>query len=233
MTSHPFPFVLAFHVVCGFVAVAVGATALLAAKPLDGADGGWHRLAGGVFRVAQGAVIASAAVMTVLHFTPYFLGLTTGALIAFFSGLRVLGRKRPDLDRRQRATVLDWAVTLVAAAIGVWLVLQADPKGPGAVVRSTAFSVLAYAAYDLYRFVHPLGAPFSPRLWLYEHLFKMTSAYFGAVAAFSGNFLILFPEPWRQLWAVVVGQVLAVGLVVYHARRSPRADAVRARPRAA
>ena len=214
-----FRVVLAFHIACGLAVVLAGAVALLARKPVDDPRASAHRRAGRVFRIAHSAVIGSAMLMTILHFTPYLLGLTTGALIGLFSGVRVLRRRRPDLDPRQRATALDWIVTLAAIAIGLWLVFESDPRGPSAVVQSTAFSVLAYGFYDVYRFLRPQGFPFSPRLWLYEHLFKTTCTYFGAVAAFSGNLLPFIPSPWRELWAVAFGQTLAVGLVVHYVRR--------------
>jgi hypothetical protein len=87
------------------------------------------------------------------------------------------------------------------------------------VVYSLGVGSMLYAGYDLYRFARPLARPFSPNLWLYEHLVKMIGGYFGAVAAFSGSVLVLLPEPWRQLWATSFGQMLAVLLVIYYWRR--------------
>jgi hypothetical protein len=172
-----------------------------------------------------------------VHFRPYLLALTTAATLALFSGVRVLRRRRPDVDPRQRATALDWAVTLTALAIGGWLLhrsLTGDVAGPIAVVRVTAYSVLAYAIYDVYRFARPHGFPFSPHLWLYEHLVKLIGAYFGAVAAFSGAVLTQIPDPWRQLGPTIVGQTLMIVLLVHYVRRVRRRDAdARARARTA
>jgi hypothetical protein len=90
------------------------------------------------------------------------------------------------------------------------------------VVYALGGGCMLYAGYDLYRFTWPLKFPYSPNLWLYEHLVKMIGGYFGAVAAFSGSVLVLLPAPWRQLWATMLGQFLAVTLVIYYRRKMNR-----------
>jgi hypothetical protein len=221
-----FNLVLGVHIACGTASIVAGGLALLTPKPVGGEPGRGHIRTGRLFLRAQTVVLIAAAVMTILHFRPYLVALTTTATMALFSGYRVLGRRRPDLHRSQRAQPLDWAVTLAAGAVGVWLlwlVGSGGVDGPATVVRVTTYTVLAYVAYDLVRFVWPLGFPFSPRLWLYEHLVKIVSAYFGAVAAFSGNALVFIPDPWRQLWATIVGETLVVVLLVRYIRYFRRA----------
>jgi hypothetical protein len=221
---------LALHIVFGTAAVVGGAVALLAPKLAPG--GGVHRRAGRAFMRCIGVVIATATALTLLRFDAYFAGLTAAAAIAAFSGRRVLRRKRPDLDPAQRATALDWGVTLLLLAVAVFLLALA---ATGRIARNipVAWALGAgtalYAAWDLYRFARPLAAPFSPDLWLYEHLVKMLGAYFGAVAAFSGSVLLFLDPPWRQLWATTTGQLLAVTLVLYyrHALRRRRRDHAR------
>jgi hypothetical protein len=216
---------LAVHVVGGTLSVILGAVALTARKPVPPTSGRAHVQSGRLFLISQSAVLGSAAVLTAAHFRPYLLALTTAATLVLFSGVRVLRRRRPDVDPRQRATPLDWAVTWAALVIGSWLLHRSftgDVGGPATVVRVTAYSVLAYASYDVYRFARPHGFPFSPQLWLYEHLVKMIGAYFGAVAAFSGAVLTQIPDPWRQLWPTVVGQTLMIVMLVRYVRRTRR-----------
>ena len=202
------------------MAVGAGLLALLCTK-----GAGLHRRAGTWFARCMAVVIGAAALLTAIRFNPYFLGLTASALVAVFSGVRVLRRKRPDLDPAERARPLDWAVALAVATVVLLLFVLAGSGRIAAnlsVVYSLAGGCLVYAAWDLWRFARPLDFPFSPRLWLYEHLVKMIGGYFGAVAAFSGSVLVFLDPPWRQLWAVSLGQVLAVALVVYYRRRAPR-----------
>lgn len=213
---------LVLHIIAGSLAVVVGLVALLTPKPVAPRGGSTHKKSGRLFLYSMCVVIGTATVLTLISLNPYFAGLTAAATVAVFSGYRVLRRKRPDLDARQRAHAVDWLVTLLILAVGMLLVVlgasgRITRNLP--VVYSLGVGSVLYAAYDLYRFARPLGFPFSENLWLYEHLVKMLGGYFGAVAAFSGSVLVLLPEPWRQLWATSLGQTLAVVLVIYYRRK--------------
>jgi len=217
-------FLLVAHIITGTVAVLVGLVALITRKPVVASHAGreTHRKSGKLFLYSMCVVIGTATALTFISLNPYFAGLTASATIAVFSGYRVLGRKRPDLSANERARGLDWVVTLTVFAVGAMLVVlgasgRIVQRLP--VVYSLGVGSMLYAGYDLYRFARPLAPPFSPNLWLYEHLVKMIGGYFGAVAAFSGSVLVLLPEPWRQLWATSFGQMLAVVLIIYYRRR--------------
>lgn len=225
---------LVVHIMAGTFAVIAGLLALVVPKPVV-REGPTHRRRGRWFTRAMLVVIGTALVMTVLRFNPYFAGLTASAALTTFSGVRVLRRKRPDLDPAQRATALDWSVTLACALVSAalaFMVMTGRVTRNVPVVQALAFGTLVYAAYDLWRFARPASFPCTPNLWLYEHIVKMLGSYFGAVAAFSGSVLVLFPPPWRQLWATSTGQLLAIALVVrwyliMKRQRLPRvADAV-------
>ncbi|HEY9403740.1 MAG TPA: hypothetical protein VIQ24_13835 [Pyrinomonadaceae bacterium] len=214
-------FLLVTHIIAGSLAVVVGLVALVAPKPVRAA-GRAHKKSGRLFLYMMCVVIGTATVLTLISLNPYFAGLTAASAVAVFSGSRVLSRKRPDLDAKQSARPVDWIVTLVILAVGVSLIALGAAGGITKnlpVVYSLGVGSVLYAGYDLYRFARPLAPPFSPNLWLYEHLVKMIGGYFGAVAAFSGSVLLLLPEPWRQLWATSLGQTLAVVLVFYYRRR--------------
>jgi hypothetical protein len=211
---------LALHVAIGTVAVAVGAVALVLPKGRRE-----HRRSGRLFVWSMGVVVGTATVLSVMAFNPYFAGLTATAAIAAFSGWRVLGRKRPDLDPLQRADPVDWAVALVVLAVGVGLsVLVASGRMTEnrPVVVSLAVGAILHALYDLRRFSRPAAFPFGPNLWLYEHVARMIAAYGAAVAAFSGSVLVVLDPPWRQLWAPALGQVLTVVVIVRAYRRLNR-----------
>jgi hypothetical protein len=170
-------------------------------------------------------VIISAAVLALADWSVYFAALTLGAAAPAFSGVRVLRRKRPERDAAQRATRFDWLVsaTIVAAA-SVLLVLtwtQPATRNRG-LVFALAGAAVAHMLYDLWRFARPTRWPSGPNVWLFEHIVRMLAAYFAAVAAFSGSVLVLFDPPWRQLWAVILGQWLTVAFLVRY-RRGMRA----------
>ena len=213
---------LILHIIAGTGAVIIGLVALVARKPVVSEGGRLHRRTGNGFNLCMSVVIGTAVLLTLISFNPYFAGLTASALIAVFSGYRVLGRKRPDLRATDRARGLDWLVALLVLATGLFLILLAVTGrvvNNLPVVYALGVGSALYAGYDIYRFACPLRFPFSQNLWLYEHLVKMIGGYFGAVAAFSGSVLVLLPPPWRQLWATSLGQALALTLLVYYRRR--------------
>ncbi|PIC01675.1 hypothetical protein [Caulobacter sp. X] len=199
---------LAVHVSAGFLLVAVGLVPILSRK---GAR--LHRWSGRLFVALMGVLLAAAWVMTVLRFNAYFAALSATATITLFSGARVLGRKRPDLDPRQRARPLDWIATLAVLAIGAWillLVVQGRTGGKAAVSAALVYAAFTYGGWDVWRFLRPLSWPFSPSLWRYEHVLKMLSAYGAVISAFSGNFVTFLPKPWSQLWPTLLFQPMAV-----------------------
>ncbi len=200
------------HIGTGMVAVAVGLLPLLTRK-----GGRLHRLAGRAFALFMATLLVCAWVMTALDFRTYFAALSATATITLFSGVRVLRRKRPDLRRQDRAGWLDWIVTLGVILVGLLvlsLLLTGRSDGPPAVSWALVYASLTYGGWDLLRFLRPTDWPFSPDLWMYEHLAKMLSAYGAVLSAFSGNFLTILPAPWSQLWPTLVFQPLAIAWII-------------------
>ncbi len=215
-----FALALAVHVAAGTLAVVAGAAPIFAAKT----RGGTHSRYGRLFWRSMVVVLGSAALLSALAVNPYFAALTVTATVGVFSGVRVLRRKRPDVDPAQRATRLDWCMTgalfSAAAALAALAVAGRFSDGNPAVVYSLTGGAMAYAGYDLYRFARPAAWPFFPRLWFYEHLVKMLGAYSAVVGAFSGSVAMTFlPDPWKQLWSTILFQLLSVGFILYYARK--------------
>jgi uncharacterized membrane protein len=224
MTSIFLP-VLSIHILVGLICVVVGAIPLITRK-----GGRFHRLSGRVYAGAMAVLLVAAWIMTVIHFSAYFLALTAMATLGLFSGLRVLGRKRPDLHLEDRARPLDWLVTsgIVGVALTMLYLTASGTTGGGfAVSAALAAAGLVYGGYDLWRFCAPAAWPFSPRLWMYEHLVKMIGAYSAVWAAFSGNFMTFIPAPWSQLWPSLVFQALALAWLI---RLASKRTAVAALP---
>ncbi|WP_236632206.1 hypothetical protein [Caulobacter sp. BP25] len=199
---------LAVHITVGFMLVAVGLVPILSRK---GAR--LHRWSGRLFVALMSVLLAAAWIMTLLRFNAYFAALSATASITLFSGVRVLRRKRPDLDPHQRARPLDWIATLSVLAIGVWvllLVAQGRTGGKAAVSTALVYGAFTYGGWDLWRFLRPTAPPFTPCLWRYEHVVKMLSAYGAVISAFSGNVLTFLPSPWSQLWPTLLFQPMAL-----------------------
>lgn len=216
--------ILALHVAVGFAAVAAGLMPILTRKGSRA-----HRFWGRAFVGLMSLLLVAAWVMTLMHFRAYFVALSATATITVFSGVRVLRRKRPDLDPAQRAHPVDWIVALAVVAIGLWvlaLILTGRAPGQTTVSAALAYAALTYGGWDLWRFARPTDWPFSPHLWTYEHLVKILSAYGAVLSAFSGNFLTFLPPPWSQLWPTMLFQPMAViWIVVLILRRRDLAPA--------
>jgi uncharacterized membrane protein len=212
---------LALHIAAGTAALVCGAAPIFAPKRQ-----GFHTRWGRRFVTCMVTVLGSAIGLTVLALNPYFAALTTLATLGCFSGVRVLKRKRPDLRREDRARPLDWAVTLaaisVAALLGL-LVATGDMRGNPTVVYALVGGAFVYGGWDLLRFAVPTGWPFFPRLWFYEHLVKMLGSYSAVVGAFSGSVAFRFlPDPWKQLWATIVFNILTLAMIAWYARQARR-----------
>jgi uncharacterized membrane protein len=212
---------LILHITCGLAASLVGLAPIFTRK-----GSRLHRLSGRLFTGFMATLLACAWLMTALHFSSYFLALSATATMTLFSGVRVLGRKRPDLRREDRAKPLDWVVTLGVVGVGLWvlfLVVAGQTGELAAVSSALAYGALVYGGWDLWRFARPTDWPFSPNLWNYEHLTKMLGAYGAVLAAFSGNFLTFIPTPWSQLWPSILFQtvtVLWIAILIGRRRRS-------------
>ena len=208
---------LGTHIASGSIALALGLVPLVTPK-----GGRTHRRFGRWFVRSMYFVLGSAALMSVIAVKPYFAALTVGAAISTFSGMRVLGRKRPDLDPLQRARPLDWAFLVGASLLLLLLLFLALAGEVGQ--NATVFYALiggagAYLLWDAWRFLSPASWPFFPRLWFYEHLVKMLASYSAVVAAFSGSVLhfLPIPEPWKQLWSTILFHNLMIGFILWYA----------------
>lgn len=209
---------LALHIVAGTAALLAGALPLFAPKRR-----GFHTRWGGRYVLCMWVVLGSAAALTLISRNAYFAALTVSATLGCFSGVRVLRRKRAD----QRAAPLDWIVTAAALAFASALAMlhvSGRVSGNPTVIYALLGGVFAVGGYDLLRFARPLGWPWFPGLWFYEHLVKMITSYAAVMSAFSGSIAFQFlPDPWKQLWATLVFQTLTLAMIAWYMRQRRRA----------
>ncbi|MBC7919782.1 MAG: hypothetical protein H7Z75_01700 [Ferruginibacter sp.] len=196
------------HVLFGTAALLVGGIALLARK-----GPGRHARFGRYFLGALTVVVATAGIgIMFFRSNPFLLMLTLLGGYVGYSGYRTTRlRERPASP----ADALVAVVTLAAG--GVYLVLGGQSGGnwSPAVVYPTLSGLVLVAGYDLLkRFL------LFERLrtwWLYEHIYKMTSAYNAIVSAFAGT---VFPNhhPYSQ----ILPTVFFMGLIAYFIGRQAR-----------
>lgn len=214
---------VAAHAAVATVALAVGAAALASCK-----GGPLHRRAGRGYGRGIVAVCATGALLLAMgRFSLYLATLLLLTAYPTWSGVRVLRRKRPDADPAHRAAAADRAAAVATVALaGAILAAVAAGHADRAAGPTAGFAAFVglMAAYDLRRFARPAAWPMGPRLWLREHIGKLTGAYFGAVSAFTGNVLTAVPDPWRVLVPNLVGAAVMTAFLV-RLRRAPRGAA--------
>jgi hypothetical protein len=185
---------IGLHVLSGTIALILGVLAIaLNQRP------GIHRKLGTLFLYFLGIVVVSGFVGWLLFRSdPFLLLLTVLAGYEGFAGVRIIK------TREKHPTVLDLSVAVAALLIGVSYVLWLSATAPGmssSVVKSTLVALTIVTTYDIvkclfiYRYVK--------RWWLYEHIYKMISAFSAILSAFVGTVVEGF-RPYSQLGPSVV-----------------------------
>lgn len=79
------------------------------------------------------------------------------------------------------------------------------------IIYSTVGYLLLMIAYDLGRYLIP--TKMYGRLWIYEHILKMVSAFTGLLSAFSGT---VFPQyqPYSQFIPSILGTLAAICFMI-------------------
>ena len=184
-----------------------------------------HRTWGKVFFWALTATTFLSSILGLWR-PNYFLFLV--GLFSFylaFAGYRVLYRKRPDLG--QRATALDYVVTVIclAASLGLLVMSVAKPV----FVRSGVDPVLSVfgligtvgTVRDLQVFRMKFDLTRDRKKWIYKHIGNMIGAYIAALTAFSATTMHFLPPILAWLWPTAV----FVPVIVWNIRKYKRMGA--------
>lgn len=203
------------HIAAGLVCLCVAPIAMLA-KPKGGA---FHRTYGRLFLWGIATLAATAALLLVFRWNPFFFALSVLSFYLSFSGWRVLQRKRPE--RGERARWLDWVAALAAVITGLLSLYwsQAGVFGRDAsVVLATLGVAVLIALCDLWLFIRVLRAGNSPLpgMWRLEHLTKLSGAYLAVACAFSGTVFTFLPMVIAQTWPAIVGTPLLIVVARRH-----------------
>ncbi|UFH51946.1 hypothetical protein [Spirosoma sp. KNUC1025] len=150
-------------------------------------------------------VVATACIGIILfRSNPFLLMLTLLGGYVGYSGYRAVRL------REQRASGTDMLIaisTLVAGGIYIRTMQLAGGSWSPVVVYSTMLALVMVAGYDLLKYVWLYNR--LKTWWLYEHIYKMMSAYSAILSAFSGTVLAHY-KPYSQIlpsliciWAIV------------------------------
>jgi len=191
---------ISVHVAAGIFGIGLGMVQLARRK-----GGNRHQSVGRWFVGAASVVTASAALgLFAFRFMPLFAVLTVLVTYVAVGGLRVArsrGAGPAPFD-------LWWTLGGIAAAAALFPVLLRASTGTSSqpvVVWSSMGALGLVLAYDLARWGFPRR--WFARLWLPEHIYKMSSALFGMASAFAGN-VIRWGQPWSQIAPSAIGMLV-------------------------
>lgn len=206
---------LIIHIAGGTTALVSGLISMLTRK-----GGKAHTRAGKIYFWGMSAVFVTAVVLSVARDSIFLL------LVGFFSyyltvrGYRVLYLK--NLPAGQKAAVMDWMITGVAAVFivaltgwGAFLLIMGYSMGIVAIVF--AFIGGLFVRKDILQFMRP---PQEKMHWWYSHISSMGGSYISAFTAFIVT-NVQVPEYQWVLWLLpsVIGTILIIRTVRYYKAR--------------
>ena len=195
---------ITIHVFAGSLALLTGIHILFKAKRTR-----IHRISGRVFLLLL-AIVVFTGLLGVFIFKRHSFLLVITVLSGYmgFSGLRAIRSKS------NKPQVLDIAVAFLALASVIfflWYFTKTGMVWSGIIIYSTVAYLIMAVVYDLSRYFIPKKV--YGKLWLYEHILKMVSAFSGLLSAFSGTVLPQY-QPYSQFLPSVLGSLIAVGFII-------------------
>ena len=192
------------HVLFGTLALLVGLVPLLTVK-----GNATHQRFGRWFLGLMAVVLATAVLgLTVFNFRPFLTVIVLLSVYQAYSGYRALR------TRSTGPTLLDGlfsAVFLLGGLAFLALLPRIRLVWSPVVMYSTLGALLAITVYDLSRF--GWQQQWRRGAWLYEHIWKMVSAYAALLSAFTGTVLAAY-QPYSQFLPSLLCIGLALGFML-------------------
>lgn len=202
------------HVLFGTAALLAG---IIALSTLKGSSR--HKKAGKYFLFFLSVIIVTA--LTGIFFFSVNVFLLVITMISFYqgySGYRVIQQ------RDKGPALIDTIVTILTAASAAYFIYYIKSAGfiwSPVVIYSTIGWLGVFVLYDVCRYFIPFKT--YRKVWMYEHIVKMTGAYTAIVSAFTGTVLPISFQPYSQVLPSAIGSVFIIALcIAYHQRISKR-----------
>jgi hypothetical protein len=198
---------LGIHILAGTVAMIIGLLAIIYNRQVA-----FHKKLGRYFVYLLVVVVATGFIgFLFFRNDPFLLMLT---LIAGYVGYA--GYRNVQL-REKRGSIWDVSVALAVlstALMYTWQLSQSQVLWNSSVILSTVIALALVTMYDLikYFFFHSHIKGW----WLYEHIYKMISAFSAMVSAFAGNTLRGF-HPYSQIGPSAICMILIALFIVQRA----------------
>ena len=197
------------HILAGMIAIIFGIRAY--AAPLGSEK---HRKAGRYF-LGFMAIVLLTAISGVLFFIeqPFLTVVTFQSFYTSYSGYRVLKTKERGFQ------TIDFLVMLFVAAVGLSFLLRMHALEyfwNKNIVYYLLIYLFMIVGFDIIRFLQPNLIKVKG-FWLYEHIYKMTSAFTALVSAGFGSVFLSW-EPYNQIVPAILGSWWLIFCLIYFPR---------------
>lgn len=200
------------HVATGMVALLIGLVALTTPK-----GGKAHRKSGTIFLYFLTIVIITGLLgVLIFKINQFLLVITILSGYNAYSGIRVLKNTTCKINPQ------DIVVGLFAISTGIYFLYYIKNIGmiwSPVIIYSTLGALFLIVLYDLLRYIIPKAK--YGNLWLYEHIYKMVSAFTALLAAATGTIYDKY-QPHSQYLPSLFGTLLAIGFIMYFYRKNQR-----------
>ncbi len=195
------------HIVTGSLALLIGVIALLSTK-----GGQLHNKSGRVFlRLITIVILTGLVGVFIFKRNTFLLVITVLSGYVSFSGYRILLFKTNEPRR------FDMAVALLSLLVLGYFLYYFKSIGmiwSPIVIYSTVGAMLFIVSYDFIRYLIPRKAYKKHRIWIYEHIYKMTSAFSALLSAFVGTVLDEY-QPHSQYIPSAMSMLIIIGFMIY------------------
>ncbi|PIB28499.1 hypothetical protein [Maribacter sp. 4G9] len=195
------------HIITGSIALLLGLMALLSRK-----GGVAHNKAGRCFLIFISAVIFTGLIgVLVFGRNTFLLVITILSGYVSFSGYRIL-KLKSNIPKK-----FDILVAIVSLLILVYFLYYFKSIGmiwSPIIIYSTVGALLIVISYDFLRYLIPRKKYTKNRIWIYEHIYKMTSAFSALLSAFIGTVFEEY-QPQSQYIPSALGMLIILGFIIY------------------
>lgn len=195
------------HIITGSIALLLGLIALLSRK-----GGVIHNKTGRFFLIFISAVIFTGLIgVFVFGRNTFLLVITILSGYVSFSGYRIL-KLKANIPKK-----IDVLVAIVSLLILIYFLYYFKSIGmiwSPIIIYSTVGALLIVISYDFLRYLIPRKNYKENRIWIYEHIYKMTSAFSALLSAFIGTVFEKY-QPHSQYIPSALGLLIISGFIFY------------------
>jgi hypothetical protein len=195
------------HIITGSIALLLGLIALTTTK---GAK--VHNTSGKYF-LGFISIVILTGLIGVFAFgrNTFLLVITVLSGYVAFSGYSVLLTKS---NTPKRIDILVAISSLLTVAYFLYYFKSIGMIWSPIIIYSTVGALLFIITYDFVRYLIPRKKYIKHRIWIYEHIYKMTSAFSALLAAFIGTVFEEY-QPHSQYLPSALGMLIIIGFIIY------------------